>query len=85
MPSDPDEQADTGVMTPARAPSSRPTTAAAPLGMTICTASGDTLRGPPSFIASYISTIFSPPPRPVPITTEKRSGSTSGRPMLSHS
>ena len=33
--SDPDEQADTGVMTPARAPSSRPATAAAPLGMII--------------------------------------------------
>ena len=31
----PDEQAETGVMTPARAPSSRPTTAAAPFGMTI--------------------------------------------------
>ncbi len=32
---EPDEQADTGVMTPARAPSWRPTTAAAPLGMII--------------------------------------------------
>ena len=31
----PDEHADTGVMTPARAPSSRPATAAAPLGMII--------------------------------------------------
>ena len=48
----PDEQADTGVITPARAPSCRPTTAAAPFGMIICTASGDTLRGPPSFIRS---------------------------------
>ena len=44
MASDPDEHAETGVMTPARAPSSRPTTAAGPFGMTICTASGDTLR-----------------------------------------
>ena len=35
MASEPDEQADTGVMTPARAPSCRPTTAAAPLGMII--------------------------------------------------
>jgi len=35
MPSEPDEQADTGVMTPALAPSSRPTTAAAPFGMII--------------------------------------------------
>ncbi len=35
MPSEPDEHADTGVMTPARAPSSRPMTAAAPLGMII--------------------------------------------------
>ena len=35
IPSEPDEQADTGVMTPARAPSSSPTTAAAPLGMII--------------------------------------------------
>ncbi len=52
MASEPDEHADTGVMTPARAPSSSPATAAAPLGMIIWTASGDTLRGPPSFIAS---------------------------------
>ena len=35
MASDPDEHAETGVITPARAPSSRPTTAAAPLGMII--------------------------------------------------
>ena len=35
MASEPDEQADTGVMTPARAPSCRPMTAAAPFGMII--------------------------------------------------
>ena len=35
MASEPDEHAETGVMTPARAPRSRPTTAAAPLGMII--------------------------------------------------
>ena len=52
MASEPDEQADTGVITPARAPSCSPTVAAAPLGMIICTANGDTLRGPPSFIRS---------------------------------
>ena len=33
--SDPDEQADTGVITPARAPSCSPTVAAAPFGMII--------------------------------------------------
>jgi len=35
MASDPEEQAETGVMTPACALSSRPTTAAGPFGMTI--------------------------------------------------
>ena len=35
MASEPDEQADTGVITPARAPSCSPTAAAAPLGMII--------------------------------------------------
>ena len=38
MASEPDEHAETGVTTPARAPSASPATAAAPLGMTICTA-----------------------------------------------
>ncbi|SHY30518.1 Uncharacterised protein [Mycobacteroides abscessus subsp. abscessus] len=52
MASEPEEHADTGVMTPARAPISRPTTAAAPLGMHICTARGETLRIPCSFMVS---------------------------------
>lgn len=38
-------QADTGVCTPARAPSSRPTLAAAEFGISIGIASGDTRRG----------------------------------------
>ncbi len=42
--SEPDEQAETGVTTPAFAPSSRPTQAAEPFGMMRCTVSGDTLR-----------------------------------------
>ena len=44
MASAPDEQAETGVMTPARAPMFSPATADGPLGMAIETASGETLR-----------------------------------------
>ena len=44
MASEPDEQAETGVETPARAPNSMPTQAAGPLGMMACTVSGETLR-----------------------------------------
>ena len=46
MPSEPDAQAETGVMTPALALRSSPTAAAAALGMYICTASGETARRP---------------------------------------
>ena len=46
MASDPDAQAEITVVTPAFAPSSKPITAAAPLGMNFCTTSGDTARRP---------------------------------------
>ena len=46
MPSEPDAQAETGVMTPALALRSSPTAAAGELGMYFCTASGDTARMP---------------------------------------
>ena len=52
MPSEPDAHAETGVMTPALALRSRPTAAAAPLGMYICTASGETARRPRSRMPS---------------------------------
>ena len=46
MPSEPEAQAETGVLTPALALRSSPTAAAAALGMYICTASGETARRP---------------------------------------
>jgi len=52
MPSEPDAQADTGVITPALACRSRPTAAAAPLGMYICTASGWTAFMPRARLSS---------------------------------
>ena len=52
MPSEPDAQADTEVITPALACRSSPTAAAAPLGMYICTASGLTARRPCSRMPS---------------------------------
>ena len=44
--SEPDAQAEITVVTPAFAPSSRPITAAGPLGMNFWTTSGDTARRP---------------------------------------
>ena len=46
MPSEPEAQAEIGVLTPALALRSSPTAAAAAFGMYICTASGDTARRP---------------------------------------
>ena len=46
MPSEPEAQADTEVITPALACRSSPTAAAAPLGMYICTTSGETALKP---------------------------------------
>ena len=48
----PDAQAETGVCTPALAPSARPTSAAGPFGISIGTASGETRRGPFSLSGS---------------------------------
>ena len=47
----PDASAIIGAVTPARAARSRPIAAAGPLGMNICTASGDTAFRPRSRIA----------------------------------
>ena len=52
MPSQPDAHADTGVITPALAWRSRPTAAAAPLGMYFCTASGETALKPRARMSS---------------------------------
>ncbi len=76
----PEAQALTGVWTPARAPSSMPTAAAGPLGMSIGTVSGKTRRGPFSFNVSYADSRVHTPPMPVAMTTPSRSGSSSGRP-----
>ena len=84
MPSEPEAHADTGVMTPALAWRSRPTAAAGPLGMYICTASGDTAAMPRSRMSSHANTNASAAPRPVPIDTARRLVSTSGLPALSH-
>ena len=46
MPSEPDAHADTAVITPALACRSNPIAAAAPLGMYICTTSGETAFKP---------------------------------------
>ena len=48
----PDAQAETGVMTAARAPTYRLICAAGALGISIGTASGETRRGPFAFIVS---------------------------------
>nr|CRL82551.1 hypothetical protein CPGR_05773 [Mycolicibacter nonchromogenicus] len=52
MPSEPEAQAEIGVITPALALRSRPTTAAAPLGMYFCTTSGETAFRPRSRMPS---------------------------------
>jgi hypothetical protein len=48
----PEAHAETGVWTPARAPSSRPTAAAGPFGISMGTVSGKTRRAPFSFKTS---------------------------------
>src|SRR6266542_2891058 len=80
----PDAQADTGVCTPPRAPSSSPTAAAGPFGISIGTVSGETRRGPRSSSASYWPSSVSAPPMPLPTATASRSGSISGRPASAH-
>ena len=50
--SEPEAHAAIGVHTPALALRSRPTTAAGPLGMNICTTNGDTARRPLDRMAS---------------------------------
>ncbi len=84
MPSEPEAQADTGVMTPASACRSRPTAAAGPLGMYICTASGDTAAMPRSRMSSQVKTRASVAPMPVPMETARRLVSTSGPPAFCH-
>ena len=70
----PDAHADTGECTPPGALNSRPTQAAGPLGISIGTVSGETLRSPgPSSRSSWSSRVTAPP-MPVPITTASRSG-----------
>src|SRR3954469_4759488 len=61
--------------TPAWAPSSRPTQAAGPLGMSIGTVCGLTRRGPDcSRMSSWLSRVLAPP-MPLPKLTARRSGS----------
>ena len=75
-PSAPDAHAEQGECTPALAISSMLTCAAGPLGMSIGTVSGETLRSPwASRRSSWSSRVFGPP-IPVPMATPSRSGST---------
>src|SRR4051812_1754110 len=76
MASAPDAQAETGVCTPARAPTSRPTLADGPLGISIGTVCGETRRTPFSLSTSYWSRRVVTPPMPEAMTAPRRSGST---------
>src|SRR2546423_2527748 len=70
-------QALVGACTPALAPSSNPTQAAGPWGISIGTVCGLTLRGPDaSRMSSWLSSVTAPP-MPLPTTTANRSPSTS--------
>src|SRR3954453_53415 len=72
--------------TPALAPSSRPTYAAGPLGISIGTVCGLTRRGPEaSRMSSWMSRVCAPP-MPLPKLTASRSGSrpASARPESAH-
>ena len=72
-------QALAGECTPALAPSSRPTQAAGPFGISIGTVCGLTRRGPDaSRMSSWLSRVCAPP-MPLPTTTASRSGSEAGR------
>ncbi len=76
----PEAQAETGVWAPARAPRSRLTAAAAPLGISIGTVMGSTRRGPFSRSVSQASSSVHTPPMPVAKATANRSWSTSVMP-----
>src|SRR5256886_4466999 len=79
-------QALVGACTPAFAPSSRPTHAAGPLGISIGIVCGLTLRGPDaSRMSSWLSSVVAPP-MPLPTTTASRSPSTpaSASPASAH-
>ena len=79
-----DEQALTAAWTPARAPSSMPIHAAAPLHMSIGTANGDNRCHPPSLNASCASSVVPMPPTPLPTETPRRSSRTCGAPASCH-
>ncbi len=76
MASAPDAQAETGVCTPARAPTARPTLAEGPFGMSMGTVCGETRRTPFSLSTSYWSSSVVTPPMPEAMTAPSRSGST---------
>src|SRR5689334_11492169 len=78
MASAPGAQAETGVCTPARAPTARPTLADGPFGISIGTVCGETRRTPFSFSTSYWSSRVVTPPMPEAMTVPSRSGSTEG-------
>ena len=80
----PDAHALTGVCTPARAPSSKPTFAAGPFGINIGTVCGLTSRAPLVFNVSYESRSVMTPPIPDAITTPSRSFAISGAPASFH-
>ena len=76
----PEAQAETGVWAPARAPRSRLTAAAGPLGISMGTVMGRTRRGPFSRRVSHASSSVQTPPMPVAKATARRSWSISSRP-----
>src|SRR5919112_1737174 len=78
MASAPDAQAETGVCTPARAPTARPTFAEGPFGISMGTVCGETRRTPFSLSTSYWSSRVVTPPMPEAMTAPSRSGSTPG-------
>jgi hypothetical protein len=82
MAAEPEASAISGEMIPALAWRSSPTAAAGPLGMYICTVSGDTARRPFSRQASCWTGISSVEPSASPIDTTSRLVSTSGDPAL---
>ena len=78
--SEPEAQAETGVWAPARAPSSMEMLAAEEFAISIGTVKGLTRRAPRSRTTSHWSSVVQMPPMPVPTTTPRRVGSTSGAP-----
>ena len=71
-----DAQAETGVCTPARAPSRKLTLAAEALAISIGMDNGLTRRAPFSFWMSQLDSVVINPPIPVAIATPRRSRST---------